>query len=130
MGDGVERTPEDAPLAQVRSFALRLGSADYRHMKLRLSRPPKHSAYVFCVDCHDEFLQARPGSADREALEQLKRCNAELAAEITGALDEAQLPTERNYLRAKIRQARAAGTNEHADAPAAPDTAAGSPRGE
>ena len=109
MGEGVERTPDGAPLAQVRSFALRLGSDNYRHMKLRLVRPPKHSVYVFCVDCHDQVLQAPPGSPDHEALEQLKRCNAELAGQITAALDEALLPTERNYLRAKIREARAAG---------------------
>ena len=126
MGEGVERSPEDAALGQVRSFALRLGSDNYRHMKLRLVRPPKSSAYVFCVDCHDEFLQAPPGSPDCDSLEKLKCCNAELAVEIMAALDEAHLPTERHYLRMKIREARAAGADDQADAPASPDGAAGS----
>ena len=125
MGEGVERSPEDAALGQVRAFALRLGSDNYRHIKLRLVRPPKSSAYVFCVDCHDQFLRAPPGSPDYEALEKLKCCNAELATEIMAALDEANLPTERRYLRMKIREARTAGAGDRADASASPDGATG-----
>ena len=60
---------------------------------------------VLSVDSHDAFLQAPPGSPDGEALESLKRENARIAAAIHAAWDDAELPTERNYLRQKIRDA-------------------------
>ena len=47
-----------------------------------------------------------PGSPDYQALEELKTANAEIARDVTTAWDAAGLPTERNYLRGKIRQAR------------------------
>ena len=88
------------------NFAIRLGNSAYPHMKLRLSRPPADPDYLFLVDSHDGFLTAPPDSADRAALEQLKRHNAALAETIAAAWTQAGLPTERNYLRRKIRQAR------------------------
>ncbi len=106
MGDPVERSPADAGLDQVRSFALRLGNAQYPHMKLRLGRVPRHEAWLFTVDSHDAILKAPPGSPDCEALEALKRHNAALASDILAALDTAGLPTERNFLRQKIRRAK------------------------
>ena len=109
MRDPVERTPADASLPDVRSFALRLGNSTYPHMKLRLSRPPRHGRYVFSVDCHDACLCAPEGSPDHEALEELKRHNCEIAGAVNAALDRAGLPTERNYLREKIREARRPG---------------------
>ena len=108
MGDAVERTPADAPLEAVRSFALRLGNAVYPHMKLRLSHPPNDAIYLFSVDSHDEFLCAPPGSSEHQQVEELKRHNAALAATIMTALDHAGLPTERAYLRQKIEQSRRA----------------------
>lgn len=106
MGGAAERDPADAPLDGVRSFSLRLGNASYPHMKLRLSRPPKDNMFLFSVDAHDAFLHAPPGSADRGALEDLKRLNSQMVATITAMWDEKCLPTERNYLRLKIDQAR------------------------
>ncbi len=106
MSDSVERDPRDAPFEQVRSFALRLGNWQYPHMKLRLSRPPRDEAFVFSVDAHDAFLRAEPGTADHDALEQLKAANSAVANAVHAAWDRAGLPTERNYLRRKIRQAR------------------------
>jgi len=106
--DFVEPDEKDAPPEQVRSFALRIGNSRYPHMKLRLTRPPSERVYLFMVDSHDAFLTAAPGSADERPLEELKRHNAAVAAAITADLDAAGLPTERNYLREKIRQARAA----------------------
>ena len=61
---------------------------------------------VLSVDCHDAFLWAKPGSADHEQLEQIKRYNAAVAAAVAADWDAAGLPTERNYLRRKIRQAK------------------------
>ena len=106
MGELVERTPDDVPVEQVCSFALRLGNSAYPHMKLRLSRLPKQRVYLFTVDCHDAFLSAPPDTPDHQALEELKRRNAQVARAIRAALDKAHLPTERNYLREKIDQAR------------------------
>ncbi|MCE5328140.1 MAG: hypothetical protein LLG01_17165 [Planctomycetaceae bacterium] len=102
----VEPVPVNAPLEQVRSFALRLGNSQYPHMKLRISRTPNEGGYLFSVDCHDAFLRAPQGSPDYEALESLKRHNAALASGITADWDHAGLPTERNYLRRKIREVR------------------------
>ena len=106
MSDATQRDPADAPLEGVRSFALRLGNAGYPHMKLRWSRPPGERVLVLSVDSHDAFLHAPPGSPDGEALESLKRDNARIAAAIHAAWDAADLPTERNYLRRKIRDAK------------------------
>jgi hypothetical protein len=106
LSDRAERTPDTRDLDQVRSFALRLGNSAYPNMKLRMSRPPKDREYLFSVDCHDEMLKAPAGSADHEALEELKRHNAQLAEAITAAWDNAGLATERTYLRRKIEQAR------------------------
>jgi hypothetical protein len=103
------RDAADAPVDGVRSFSLRLGNANYPHMKLRLSRPPKDNVFLFSVDAHDAFLHAPPGSADYGALEELKRRNSQMAAAITALWDENGLPTERNYLRLKIDQARLKG---------------------
>ncbi len=106
MSEAVERDPADAPLHAIRSFALRLGNAQYPHMKLRLSRPPRDGEYLFSVDAHDAFLHAPPSSPDHKMLEDLKRHNAAIAAAINSAWDAAGLLTERNYLRRKIQQAK------------------------
>lgn len=106
MTDVSERDPQDAPLAGVRSFALRMGNRAYPHMKLRLSRPPNAGGFLFTVDCHDAFLKAPSGGPDAEALEQLKALNARIAQSIRESWDAAGLPTETNYLQQKIRQAR------------------------
>jgi hypothetical protein len=106
MQGTAQRDPADAPLEGVRSFSLRLGNASYPHMKLRLSRPPKDNVFLFSVDAHDAFLHAPPTSADHGTLEELKRRNSQMAATITAMWDEKGLPTERNYLRLKIDQAR------------------------
>jgi len=106
MGDVVERTPPGATVHEARSFALRLGNERYPHMKLRFGRVPGKNSYVLTVDSHDAILKVPPGSPDHEALEDLKRYNAALAAEITAEMGRAGLPTERNYLREAIKRVR------------------------
>jgi len=108
MSDLIERDPSNAPMAAVRSFALRIGNALYPNMKLRLSHPPKDLAFLFTVDSHDACLHAPADSPDYRLLEELKRHNAEVANRIAAAWDLKGLPTERNYLRQKIRHARLA----------------------
>lgn len=112
MSERVERDPPDAPFEEVRSFILRLGNAMYPHMKLRLSRPPRDSIYLLSVDAHDAFLHAEPGSPDHEALEQLKRHNAEVASAVMDAWNRAELPTEHNYLRERLRRGRSSADSE------------------
>ena len=102
MGGPAERSPDNAPLEQVRSFALRIGNNKYPHMKLKLSRPPNDSVFVFTVDAHDEMLRAAPGTDDYDALEELKRHNAQVVRAITDAWGQARLLTEHRYLRRKI----------------------------
>ena len=55
------------------------------------------------------MLKAPEGSADYEALQQLKAHNASLAAEITLRWEAAGLPTERTYLRDAIEAQRRRG---------------------
>ncbi len=106
MSDCTERTPPKADLDEVRSFAVRLGNWAYPHMKLRFSRPPNDPVYLLGVDCHDEFLCAPEGSPDAGPLEELKEHNGQMAANIESAWEEAHLPTEKSFLRDKIKKAR------------------------
>ena len=106
MSDSVERTEQGARANKVRSFALRLGNVMYANMKLRISRVPRGEAFVFSVDSHDAFLQASSGSGDAEALRELKDHNAALARKIESAWDAAGLPTQKAFLRRKIKEAK------------------------
>jgi len=105
MGDVAERAPDGATLEAVRSFALRIGNTMYPHMKLRICRPPKDSTFLFTVDSHDAVLRAAPGTPDYEPLQELKRHNAAVADAVVRAWEDADLPTERRYLRSRIRRA-------------------------
>ncbi len=106
MGEMVERDPASAPLEIVRSAAFRLGNTFYPNMKFRISRPPNDTMFIFSVDCHDAILSAKKDSPDFAMLEELKAHNAKLAETILIDWEKAGLPTERNYLRFKIQQAK------------------------
>ena len=108
MSDVAERSPSDqADLADVRSFALRIGNGMYPNMKLRISRTPNGNGVVFHVDAHDAMLIAPAGSADHGPLQEVKSHNARLTAEITEAWEAEGLLTERAYLRQAILVCRA-----------------------
>jgi len=109
LEDVGEPVPGGADVDTVRSIALRLGNAGYPNMKLRFTRPPGDGRFLLIVDSHDVMLKAPQGTPDHEALEALKSANAAIARDVTAAWDAAGLPTERNYLREKIRQARRGG---------------------
>lgn len=106
MGEMVERDPPSAPLEIVRSATFRLGNTFYPNMKFRISRPPNDIMFIFSVDCHDAILSAKIDSPDFAMIEELKAQNATLAEKILADWEKAQLPTERNYLRYKIKQAK------------------------
>ena len=106
MGDMVEREPADSTPQTMRWASFRFGNMFYPNMKLRISRIPNSDDCVFSVDSHDAILQAKPGSDDYVMLEELKSENAKLVKIITEDWDKASLPTERNYMRSKIQQAK------------------------
>ncbi|MCP4375032.1 MAG: hypothetical protein GY794_02455 [bacterium] len=101
-----EAEPPGSDIDSVRTIALRLGNAFYPNMKLNMVRPPGSKEFLLMVDSHDVMLKAPEGSPDYQALEELKTANAAIVADVTSAWDAAAMPTERNYLRDKIRQAR------------------------
>lgn len=102
----VQVEPDLAGGSVPRSFSLRLGNQHYPHMKLRLIRPPGEEQFLFAVDAHDAALLAHARASDVAAVRELNRRNAELVRQITAAWTEANLPTERTYLRQKIRAGR------------------------
>jgi hypothetical protein len=106
MGDMVEREPADSTPQTMRWASFRLGNIFYPNMKFRISRIPNSGDCVFSVDAHDAVLQTEPGSDDYAMLEELKSENAKLVKAITEDWDKASLPTERNYMRHKIKQAK------------------------
>lgn len=105
-GEMIERDPPGAEPASLKVADVRLGNAFYPNMKFRLARLPNDPGFVFSVDSHDAVLQVPPGSPDAAMLDELKARNATLSDAILKAWDEAGLPTERNYLRRKLQQAR------------------------
>ena len=107
MSDVTERAPDDdAPLDEVRSFALRIGNALYPNMKLRISKAPNGCAFVLHVDAHDAMLKAPAGSPDAACLEELKTHNATVTRAIHAAWEDAGLLTERRHLRNAIDACR------------------------
>ena len=106
MGEMAERDPPSAPLEIVRSAAFRLGNTLYPNMKFRISRPPNDMMFIFSVDCHDAILSMKKDSSDFAMIEELKAHNSKLADAILADWEKAHLPTERNYLRYKIQQAK------------------------
>lgn len=105
-GEMIERDPPQADLDALKTADVRLGNVVYPNMKFRLSRLPNEPTFVFSVDSHDAVLQAPAGSPDAAMLEELKAHNAKVNAAVLAAWDEAGLPTERNYLRRKLQEAK------------------------
>jgi hypothetical protein len=91
--------------AGFRGYALRLGSADYPHLKLQVVRHEGGNTWVFAVDTHDRLL-LEPGHPDKQRLEQLQECNRRLKAEIERAWEAEGITTFNSLLRnALSRQA-------------------------
>jgi hypothetical protein len=107
MGTMIERTPLEATYREIRTAAIRLGNAVYPNMKLRLARAPKSDAFLLSVDSHDAMLEVPVGSPEEAMLEQLKTHNATVGQAIQTDWDQADLPTERNYMRLLIAQRKA-----------------------
>jgi CheY-like chemotaxis protein len=73
LGRFIDETPADRDAN--RSFALRLGSRDYPHMKFAVWEAYYRDEFVFAVDCHDGFRfdTASPDYAEWVALKNRNR---------------------------------------------------------
>jgi len=74
---------------EVRCYALRLGQAKYRFMKLRLLEFLWRDEFFFTVDTHDQMFE----SADDPELGRLMASNRELKQAIEASWEGAGLPT-------------------------------------
>ena len=80
---------ESANDGEVRRYALRLGQASYRFMKLRLVEYLWRDEFFFAVDTHDQMFE----SADDPELNRLMASNRELKQAIEASWEGAGLPT-------------------------------------
>jgi hypothetical protein len=91
--------------------AIRLGSADFPHLKLRVQQPAgsEPGPWVFGVDTHDAFcadrLRAPADHPEAEAWTRLQTANRRLKEQIERAWDEAGLLTFNGLLRRALEQA-------------------------
>ncbi len=100
----VGRTPDDQPI-----FGLRLGNAQYPHMKLQIQPWDAKDGFLLSVNTHDHALALDPQGPDVEAFMELQAENQRLKVEIEQAWDQNDLPTFTRYLRDYlIQQAEAA----------------------
>lgn len=96
------------PSGGVRGYALRLGSACFPHLKLKLQLIDYNNstAWVFMVDTHDSFSrespQPPPDHPDAAGWQALQAANRELKAKIEKALEEQGLTTFHGLLRGEV----------------------------
>jgi hypothetical protein len=89
----------------VRGYALRLGSAHFAHLKLKLQLVDSHdaTAWVYLVDTHDAFsrdsAQPPPAHPDAEGWAALQAANRDLKERIEKAFEAAGLTTFNSLLR-------------------------------
>jgi hypothetical protein len=90
--------------------AIRLGSADFPHLKLKVQRLEPHDGvaeWVFGVDTHDSFSphspQAPAGHPEAEAWARLQRANQKLKEQVEHAWEQAGLLTFNGLLRRELQ---------------------------
>ncbi len=92
----------------VRGYAIRLGSAPFPHLKLKVQWKSDRGRdmWIFAVDTHDAFSRDSkrppPDHPDAEGWSRLQRTNAELKSRIERAWDEAGLLTFNGLLRREL----------------------------
>jgi hypothetical protein len=84
--------------------ALRLGNANYPHMKLQVQPWPNEAGYMISVNTHDQVLALDPNTSDLPAFRLLQAENQKVKEAIEQAWDEVGLPTFNRYLRDYIGQ--------------------------
>ena len=80
-------------------YALRLGNADYPHMKLQAQDWPSEAGYMLSVNTHDQIVGLDPAAADSVRFRALQSENQRFKEAIERAWDREGLPTFLRYLR-------------------------------
>jgi hypothetical protein len=95
------------PDGGVRSYAFRLGSAAYPHLKLQVTDCDSNGTWVFTVDTHD-VLRLPPGHPDATRLAELQAINRMLKQQIESAWEAEGLLTFNGLLRYELHRPRGA----------------------
>jgi hypothetical protein len=93
-----ERVGKAGPGSQA-IYALRLGNAQYPHMKLQIQPWPNAAGFLLSVNTHDQVLSLDPNADDAAAFRALQSENQRLKEAIELAWDQEGLPTFLRYLR-------------------------------
>jgi hypothetical protein len=118
LADFLRQSPETRALCEIlkspggapTGYAIRLGSAIFPHLKLRVQQPGggEPGLWVFGVDTHDAFsaddVQAPPEHPEAEAWTRLQIANRQLKEQIERAWDEAGLLTFNGLLRRELEK--------------------------
>ena len=91
-GPPFERYVAEAPF-HCTVYALRLGSADYPHLKMEIRPFPNRCGFVFWVNTHDQFFTPDEQYAEADRWRQLLQRNRELKQAIERAWAVRKLPT-------------------------------------
>lgn len=86
------------PDGQLRGYALRLGSAQFPHLKLQIVRCGDDGSWVFAVDTHD-LVQLEPGHPDLERWREIQTANRRCKEQIERAWEKDGLLTFHGLLR-------------------------------
>lgn len=99
------------PNGGIRGYAMRLGSARFPHLKLKLQLIDYNNstAWVFMVDTHDAFsrdsVQPPPDHPDAPGWNALQAANRDLKARIEKAFEQEGLMTFHGLLRGEVPKA-------------------------
>ena len=78
--------------------ALRLGSADYPHIKLEIRPFTNHAGFMFWVNTHDQFISPDAKMPDADRWREVIRRNGDLKQAVERAWADAKLPTFRTAM--------------------------------
>lgn len=93
-----------SPTGEAAIYALRLGNAQYPHMKMQIQPWTGAEGFLLSVNTHDQVLALDPNSPDAPAFRALQAENLRLKQLIEQAWDEAGLPIFLRFLRDYLKQ--------------------------
>ena len=95
-------------LAPNKRWSIRLGNAQYPHMKLRVELAPDGSKFLYKADAHDRHICPSHTSPEYGDFCKLMEKNQQCVEAVETAWDKANLPTFKGYLRDDLARRRAA----------------------
>ncbi len=104
---------------RLRGYALRLGSADYPHLKLQVVNCDHSDTWVFAVDTHDT-IRLSPDHPDTALYARLQAKNRVLKEDIERAWESAGLLTFNALLRRGLNRERCLETHPVSSQPGTP----------